>query len=382
MLRLMEFIEYGHNFGLVAVSFFVALVAGATGLTLTKDLSLQSVAKRKLSVAMAAIALGGGIWSMHFVAMLGLHMPILFYYDAAITLVSALIAILIVAFALLLLHFTTRTKTTIVAAGALVGAGILAMHYVGMAGMQLCRPVYTTFGVISSSVLAIGLCIIAFGVAYSVRSTRNIIIGTLCFGLAVAGVHFLAMAGTNFVAMPGTQEFGPLISNETMAIGVILSSFVLLGAFLWVGSTFLMPEQTAALAPAVDIDTSAHQPTPSPMQPAIVPQGEILRIHCEQDGRKILLPADEIAFVRADGHYTQVYTDQERFFCVIPIAEATKRLTAVGFIKIHRSYVVNPDKVTRFERTKDKGRCSFEASCLPDVPVSRSHLKDAQLAFG
>ncbi len=384
MLRSMEFIEYGHNVGLVAVSFFVALVAGATGLTLTKDLSLQSVAQRKLSVAMAAIALGGGIWSMHFVAMLGLHMPILYFYDAAITLVSALIAILIVALALLMLHFTVRTKTTIVAAGALVGAGILAMHYVGMAGMQLCRPVYTTFGVISSSVLAIGLCIVAFGVAYSVRSTRNIMIGTLCFGVAVGGVHFLAMASTNFVAVPGTHEFGPLISNETMAIGVILSSFVLLGAFLWVGSTFLMPEQVAAspLTPPVDLDPSAHQPTPSPMKPAIVPQGEILRIHCEQDGRKILIPADEIAFVRADGHYTQVYTDQERFFCVMPITEATKRLTAVGFIKIHRSYVVNPDKVTRFERTKDKGRCSFEASGLPDVPVSRSHLKDAQLAFG
>lgn len=107
---------------------------------------------------------------MHVVAMLGLNMPILFYYDAAITLVSALIAILIVVLALILLHVIDRTATTIIAEGALVGVGILAMHYVGMAGMQLCRPVYTTFGLIGSSVLAIFLCIVAFGVAYRKRS--------------------------------------------------------------------------------------------------------------------------------------------------------------------------------------------------------------------
>ena len=93
-------IEYGHNGLLVFLSLLVALVAGFTGLSLTKDLSSKSFSQRKIAVALASFALGGGIWSMHFVAMLGLQMPILFYYDAAITLVSALIAILLVAVAL------------------------------------------------------------------------------------------------------------------------------------------------------------------------------------------------------------------------------------------------------------------------------------------
>ena len=88
-------IEYGHNGLLVFLSLLVALVAGFTGLSLTKDLSSKSFSQRKIAVALASFALGGGIWSMHFVAMLGLQMPILFYYDAAITLVSALIAILL-----------------------------------------------------------------------------------------------------------------------------------------------------------------------------------------------------------------------------------------------------------------------------------------------
>ncbi len=240
----MEFLDYGHNAGLVAASLVVALVAGGTGLSLTRNMAAKSVQQRKIAVSLAAVALGGGIWSMHFIAMLGLRLPILFYYDAAITLASALIAILMVALALALLHFTTRSKSIIVAAGAIVGAGILAMHYVGMAGMQLCRAVYTPFGVAASSILAIGLCILAFGVAYGERSNRTILVGALCFGFAVFSVHFLAMAGTNFIATPTLREFGPVISNETMAIGVILSSFVIFGAFLWVGVTYLVPATT------------------------------------------------------------------------------------------------------------------------------------------
>lgn len=375
IVRFMEFLDVGHNPWLVAISFVVALVAGATGLSLTRDLSAKSLSQRRLAVALGAIALGGGIWSMHFVAMLGLKLPILFYYDAAITLASALIAILMVALALVLLHFTERSRAIIVAAGVIVGAGILAMHYVGMAGMQLCRPVYTIQGVVGSSVLAIVLCILAIGIAYNVRSNRTIVIGTLCFGAAVFSVHFLAMAGTNFVALENIREFGPVISNEVMAVGVILSSFVIFGAFLWVGTTYLMP----VAAPIPQGDTADPEPVsdiPLPEQPAT------LRIPCERDGGKVFVAAPDVVFVRADGHYTQVYTLTEKYFCVWPITEAVKRLEPTGFLRVHRSYIVNPGKVARFERTKDKGQCTFGEADLPPVPVSRSNLKAAQTAFG
>ena len=107
-----------------------------------------------------------------------------------------------------------------------------------------------------------------------------------------------------------------------------------------------------------------------------------MRVPCEREGAKVFVPADDVVFVRADGHYCQVYTGSERYFCVWPITEATKRLTPGGFVKVHRSYLVNPAKVVRFECSKDKGRCTFGTDALPAVPVSRSHLKDAQAAFG
>lgn len=375
----MTFLDYGHNPVLVAMSLVVALVAGFTGLSLTKDLSRKSLIQKRVAVSLAAIALGGGIWSMHFVAMLGMQLPILFYYDAAITLASALVAILIVAGALVILHFTNRTPGLIVLAGVVVGIGILVMHYIGMAGLQLCRAVYTPAGLILSSIAAIALCVLAFGVAYGKRNNRNIVLGTSCFGLAVFLVHFLAMAGTNFVSEPNLSEFGPSISNEVMALGVILSSFVIFGAFLWVGTTYLVSGERPATVAA------ATEPG-APRDEAVVPLRDTapaggLAIPCEKDGSKVFLSSRDVAFVRADGHYTQVYTDNERFFCVWPITEASKRLCDTGFLKVHRSYLVNPTKVARFDRTKDKGRCTFTSKSVPHAPVSRSNLKAVQQAL-
>lgn len=365
----MDFLSVNHSAFLVAMSCLVALVAGFTGLSLTRDLSKKPVFQKKASIALASVALGGGIWAMHFVAMLGLKLPILFYYDAAITLVSALCAILIVGAALILLHFAKRTPMTIAAAGAIVGVGVLVMHYIGMAGLELCRAVYTPIGVVMSSIVAIGLCMLAFWIAYGRRTNRNIVLGTICFAVAVCSVHFLAMWGANFVAQPSTSDFGPSLSNETLALGVIFFSFVIFGACLWVSVTYLEPQASIAVAPA-------QQDSPVPPQ-----QTTGLQIPCERDGSKVFVRSDDVAFVRADGHYTQVYTDNERLFCAWPVTEAVKRLLPVGYLQTHRSYLVNPARVSRFERSKDKGRCIFAEADLPPAPVSRSKLKVIQDAL-
>ncbi|OED49805.1 MHYT domain-containing protein [Leisingera sp. S232] len=363
----MDLLDTSHNVLLVAMSCLVALVAGFTGLSMTRDLAAKPVFHKKASVSLAAVALGGGIWAMHFVAMLGLQMPVLFYYDAAITLVSALVAILIVGAALILLHFTGRSRLTIAMAGGLVGVGILAMHYIGMAGLELCRAVYTPAGVILSSVAAIALCMLAFGIAYGQRTNRHIVLGTICFAAAVCSVHFLAMAGTRFAAVPSSAEFGPLMSNETLALGVIFFSFIMFGACLWVSVTYLPAPKHQDAAPAAS-------PAPEAAQP-------LLQIPCERDGGKVFISAEDVLFVRADGHYTQVYTEKDRLFCVWPVTEAAKRLLPAGFLQTHRSYLVNPQRVARFERTKDKGRCLFDGDELPPAPVSRSKLRTIQDAL-
>ena len=365
----MEFLSVNHSSFLIAMSCLVALVAGFTGLSLTRDLSEKPMFQKKVSIALASMALGGGIWAMHFVAMLGLQLPILFYYDAAITLVSALSAILLVGAALILLHFTERRPLIISLAGGVVGVGILVMHYIGMAGLELCRAIYTTSGIAFSSIVAIGLCMLAFWIAYGQRTNRNIVLATICFAVAVCSVHFLAIASTSFVSEPNLAEFGPSMSNETLALGVIFFSFVIFGACLWVSVTYLVPSGAMKTASMNVVAPSSPEATPD------------LQIPCERDGRKIFVRSRDVLFVRADGHYTQVYTGEDRLFCAWPINEASKRLLPAGFLQTHRSYLVNPQRVSRFERTKDKGRCVFEGADMPPAPVSRSNLKVIQDAL-
>ena len=365
----MDYLAYSHNHNLVILSLILAVVSGFTGFTLTQNLSAKTLLQRKISVSMAAVALGGGIWSMHFVAMLGLNLPVMVFYDAAITLASALIAILIVAVALMILHFFVRTSLTIVLAGCIVGAGILLMHYIGMAGLQLCKPIYTAQGLLLSSGVAFFSCIVAFWVAYKERNNRNIFFATLCFGVAVVSVHFLAILNTRFVEVSARSEFGPLISNETLAVIVVLSSFIILCLFLWVSATFLSPH---VLKPK-QID-DAKVPSEGTK---VVPQ----HIPCERDGLKVFITLRDVLAIRADGHYSQVYTEKEKYFCVWPITEVNRRLESFGFIKVHRSYIVNPARVDRFERLKDKGYCVFGTPLAPKVPVSRSKLKAAQAAI-
>ena len=366
----MDYLSYSHNQTLVVLALVLAVVSGFTGFTLTHNLSAKTLLQRKISVSMAAVALGGGIWSMHFVAILGLSLPVMVFYDAAITLASALVAILVVAVALMILHFFVRTSLTIVLAGCIVGAGILLMHYIGMAGLQLCKPIYTVQGLILSSIVAFLSSVVAFWVAYSERNNRNILLATLCFGIAVVSVHFIAILNTSFVEVSDSSEFGPLISNETLAVIVVLTSFVILCLFLWVSATFLSPNISATKIindkkEGSDVITRISQQ----------------HIPCERDGLKVFIALKDVLAIRADGHYSQVYTEREKYFCVWPITEVDRRLERSGFIKVHRSYIVNPDRVDRFERSKDKGFCVFCTPVATKIPVSRSKLKEAQAAI-
>jgi len=368
----MQYLDYTHNPWLVFASLLVALMAGFTGLSLTKGLSERSVVHKKILVALAALSLGGGIWSMHFVAMLGLQLPILFYYDPTITLASALVAILVVGLALLILHFWKRTRSTLILSGVIVGLGVLAMHYIGMAGLEYCQALYTPLGLALAVTSSCVLNVAAFMIAYGKRTDRNIIAGTLVFGSAVVSVHFIAVSGTSFTAVVSVVEAGPLISNEIMAIGVVLTSFVLCGAFLLTGITFLSPSDT-------DARRDGELPEVSDV-PNIAPA--VTRVPYEQEGRTQFVNTDEIAVIHAEGHYTSLYTATGKLFCHWSITEAEKRLSPGPFLKTHRSYLINPAFVSSFERLKDNGVCHFNVTKLERVPVSRSRLSIVRSTLG
>lgn len=364
-----------HDIYLVLASLAVSLMASFTGLSLTRGSMARPIPDRKRLVAMAAVALGGGIWSMHFVAMLGMHLPVAFYYDALTTLVSALVAILMTGIALLILHFPARTPRTITAAGAVIGLGIPLMHYIGMSGIRLCLPVYTPAGLALAWATSLALGIASVWIVYGERRHRNILLGTVALGTSVVAVHFVAMAGTGF--LPTTDAAGgtgPILDNSTLAMIVTLVAFGFCGAFLLTGVTFFATPENSVSVPAADV--------PAELPPVVPVTGRVSIPH-ESEGRIHFVDSSAVAALRAEGHYTLAYTGRRKLFCPWSITEAEKRLGAAGFVRVHRSYLVNPAMVTGFERRKDNGICLFETTeSLGRVPVSRTRLSEARTALG
>lgn len=372
-------LEHGHNPLLVIASLAIALMAGFTGLSLTQGASLMGISRRKRVVSLSAVALGGGIWSMHFVAMLGMTLPVSFHYDALVTLISALVAILLTGVALLLVHFGDRTPQRITLAGLCVGVGIVAMHYLGMSGIQQVTPVYSVPGVGVAVVASLVLCVGSFWISYSNRGSRNILLGTAVFGVTVFAVHFIAMAGTHFIDITDSAPSGLWLSNEVLAFAVTFAAFVISGAFLLVGVTFAAGQ--TALAPT---GSAVYPADPLPVATDPASSAPVtLRIPYEKDGKTHFVPQDEVAAIRAEGRYTFLYHTSGRLFCPWSISTLQDRVSATLFIKCHRSYLINTRYVRSFEKKKDNGICHFDGTAhLDKVPVSRSYLKPVRQRLG
>lgn len=379
---------------LVLASVLVAIMAAFTALRLTNGLNALPSARRKPVIAKAAIALGAGIWSMHFVGMLAVQLPIGISYDPLPTLLSALLAILVTGMGLILLHFGRRSHLRIVGAGVLTGLGIVGMHYLGMSAIRgNCVLIYNPLGVVLAALIAIAASILGLELAYRQRGLAQTIVGGVVLGLAVSAMHYTAMAFTAF-QLADKAEFVPtsILSSNSLALVVSLASFLICGLFLLIAiptdarqaevDEGEEPPETAAPAPVV-----ASRPHPAvysqalsqPRKPAADASG---RIPYERDSAIRFLAAEEIAAVRAEGHYTWLLNGEGEHFCPWSISRVEKAVAELNFLRTHRSHLVNLSKVAGFRREGDKGLCLLSDPKESQVPVSRSKLSAVQKALG
>ena len=380
-------LTFTYDITLVAASLAISLMASFTGLTVTNGISALSIPKRKTAIGMAAIVIGGGIWSMHFVAILALELPVPIAYDPKLTLASILIAILMAGTALLLLHFAKRSTVNMIVAGAILGNGILTMHVIGMLGIRGCTVEFGLPGHALAAVLATGTGVLAIWVGYKKRTRTNVFFATLIFGLSVVVVHFTAMLGTGFMRLPPDSPPLPSMGDANLALIVIVAAFLICGGFLLSAATFLVagPGEPAlrggATTGAGPVETGADgsgedAPPPDPLQTTV-------RVPYECDRRTHFMQLKDIAAIRAEGHYTILYSREDKHFCPWSISDSERRLPARTFIRTHRSYLVNIDHVSGFERRKDNGTCLLDGvASLNAVPVSRARVDSVREALG
>ncbi|HEX2011565.1 MAG TPA: EAL domain-containing protein [Roseateles sp.] len=198
-----------YNPWLVLLSYLVASLAAFITLDLAARVSRADGGRAGAWIAVGALAMGLGIWAMHFIGMIALHLPIRLSYDLTITLISIVPAVAASALALLIIR-RPQVDLRLRAYGAVaMGLGISAMHYTGMAAIRLepdfsYEPALLALSVVIAIAAAFAALTIALDSRH--RSTATALLprlaAALVMGAAIVAMHYTGMAATSFA--PGS----------------------------------------------------------------------------------------------------------------------------------------------------------------------------------
>jgi len=237
-------LDQSYNYNLVSLSVLIATIGAYVAIEIALRVRAAVRRRRLVWIYGGALAMGLGIWSMHFVAMLALHLPVLVWYDAPLVFLSFVAAMFGCAIAFAIFNRAAVGSGLLVVASIFMGFAIAGMHYTGMAAMRLSSHVmYDPLIVVAS----VGVAIVVSFAALAL--TRNLIAtsseprswlkkwsASLLLGLAVAGMHYTGMAAALFTRGPigwhptdhsvlGTYELGLVVAATSAALlGIALAA--------------------------------------------------------------------------------------------------------------------------------------------------------------
>src|SRR6202022_230276 len=227
-----------HDPYLVALSILVAAFASYTALDLGGRVAAARALARRVWLVAAAIIMGGGIWSMHFIAMLAFAMPIPMSYDIGLTTLSLVVAIFVTGGGFYVISRQSASPFRLVFSGIFMGLGIAAMHYTGMAAMRGHAELsYDLLFVALSLVIAIGASMAALWLTFRTTDLRQKLVAGIVMGLAISGMHYTAMRAAIFTAHDPihTAQGSASLDQTNLALVVAGITFVIL-AFALIAS--------------------------------------------------------------------------------------------------------------------------------------------------
>lgn len=226
---------YGtYNPLLVLWSIFVAILASYTALDMAGRITSATGKAVHWWLAGGACSMGVGIWSMHFVAMLAFHLPVPIGYDATTTGLSLLLAIVSSTVALWLVSQQALPWSRLCGGALIMGAAIAGMHYTGMAAMQMTPAIrYDAWLFALSVVIAIVASGVALWIAYRLRRGGSRIWSlrmgaAVVMGCTIAGMHYTGMAAASFPLGSVCSAAGSGVSNDWLAVVVIVVTLAVL----------------------------------------------------------------------------------------------------------------------------------------------------------
>ena len=224
-----------YNPWLVAVSIIVAVLASYAALDLSARISAAARGWGRAGwVVGGAIAMGCGIWSMHFVAMLALRLPVPIRYDVGLTALSLVVAIVAAGLALLLANRASMSPLVVAAGGICMGVAIAGMHYTGMAAMVSPVAVHFHSGLWWLSIaIAVAASCAALVLAFRFKHESRLWVApraaaAVVMGAAISGMHYTGMAAAHFTVAPDETVAGVLATDD-LAVAVSFGALLVLG---------------------------------------------------------------------------------------------------------------------------------------------------------
>lgn len=224
-----------YDFLLVTLSVAVAIFSSYAALLVSNNIvQCKRPLTRRLWLAGGSLCLGVGIWAMHFIGMLAFNLPCSSSYDARLTLLSMVPGILASMLALSLISRDDISNLKLVAGGVLLGSGIGAMHYAGMAAMRIDGMIrYDVRLFLISILVAVVLAILALWINFRLNARRSVwsrwsaFFSALIMGLAVSGMHYTAMAAAYFIRVDTPAGSSAGMSPDFLT-GIVLAASCLI----------------------------------------------------------------------------------------------------------------------------------------------------------
>ncbi|MFJ8888318.1 MHYT domain-containing protein [Streptomyces sp. NPDC102402] len=244
------------------LSYAMASIGAALGLRCTVRALATRGRSRRNWLLTAASALGTGIWTMHFVAMLGFGVTGTdIRYDVPLTLLSLLVAMLVVGAGVFTVGYGRERSRALLIGGLTTGLGVASMHYLGMAALRLHGTVsYDPLRVAISVGIAVVAATAALWAALNIRSPGAVALASLVMGAAVSSMHYSGMLAVGVrVAPSGSALPGATVMQFIFPLAVGLGSYLFLTS-AFVALSPAAREHTAG-APSAALDDSPAERT-------------------------------------------------------------------------------------------------------------------------
>ncbi|HUY12983.1 MAG TPA: response regulator [Terriglobia bacterium] len=224
------------DYRLVILSVVIAVFASSAALDLAGRVAAARGRARYAWLSGGAVAMGAGIWSMHYIGMLAFHLPIPVLYDLPTVAVSLLAAIFTSAIALYAVSRPTLTKLQAATGSLMMGGGICAMHYTGMAAMRLkatCHydPIIVGYSVLIAIVVSLVALWLTFHFRDDVKEVSALKFATAgVMGVAIAVMHYTGMAAASFTPAPLVEDTSNSIGISLLgSLGIVIVTLLVLG---------------------------------------------------------------------------------------------------------------------------------------------------------